>query len=62
MFPTKIFVKYVNPIQDGPFRGCSRMRGKEGAKSTPFSQICFTYAIIMKLGTVISYLKKIQKK
>ena len=47
MFPTKIFVKYVNPIQDGPFRGCSRMWGKEGAKSTPLLtnlfHICYNY-------------------
>ena len=56
----------VNPIQDGHFRGCSRMRG-EGAKRPPslksvtHTKICHTYPTMMKIGTVISYLKKIQK-
>ena len=42
----------LNPIQDGFFRGCSRMGG---------GQICHTYPTMMKLGTVILYLKKFQK-
>ena len=46
----------LNPIQDGHFRGCSRIGG--GAKRP---KICHTYPAVMKLGTVISYLKKIQK-
>ena len=55
---------FVNPIQDGHFRGCSRMG--VGAKSHPpaspgLHKICHTYPIMMKLGTVIPYLKKIQK-
>ena len=49
----------LNPIQDGPFRGCSSMgRGK---KDPLLSKICHTYPTMMKLGTVISYLKSIQK-
>ena len=51
---------YSNHIQDGLFRGCSRMRG--GAKRPPpLPKICHTYLTMMKLGTVIPYLKKIQK-
>ena len=48
----------LNPIQDGQFRGCSRMGGD---KKAPLPKICHTYPTIMKLGTVIPYLKKIQK-
>ena len=40
-----------NPIQDGLFRGCSQMGGQKG----------HTYYTMMKLGTVIPYLKKTQK-
>ena len=39
-----------NPIQDGLFLGCSQMGG-----------IFCTYPTMMKLGTIIPYLKKIQK-
>ena len=46
-----------NPIQDGPFQGCSRI----GGKKAPLPKICQAYPTIMKLGTVIPYLKKIQK-
>ena len=49
-----------NPIQDGLFRGCSRMEG--GAfLALPLPKIRHTYLTMMKLGTVIPYLKKIQK-
>ena len=41
-----------NPIKDGPFRGCSRMGGQNGSP-----KICSTYPTMMKLGTVIPYLK-----
>ena len=47
-------LKYLNPIQDGHFRGCSRWGEGVGQKSV-------TYPTMMKLGTVIPYLKKIQK-
>ena len=47
-----------NPIQDELFWGCSRMRV---AKKAPLPKICHTYPAMMKLGTVIPYLKKIQK-
>ena len=57
---TKILCKKLNfkPIQDGPFRGCTRM---EGPKKTSLPKICHAYPTIMKLGTGIPYLKKIQK-
>ena len=42
----------LNPIQDGHFRGCSRMGG--GAKRPPLLKICHTYPTMMKLGTVRS--------
>ena len=42
----------LNPIQDGPFRGCSRMRG---TKKAPFPKTRHTYPKIMKLGTIIPY-------
>ena len=47
-------LKYLNPIQDGHFRGCSRWGEGVGQKSV-------TYPTMMKLGTVIPYLKKISK-
>ena len=47
-----------NPIQDGHFRGCSRMGG---SKKTPLPKICHTYPTMMKLGKVIPYSEKIQK-
>ena len=47
----------LSPIQDGHFWGCSQMWG---AKRPPL-KICHTYPTMMKLGTVIPYLKKFQK-
>ena len=49
---------FINPIQDGLFRGCSRIGG---GKEAPLPKICHTYPTMMKLGIVIPYLKKIQK-
>ena len=46
-----------NPIQDGPFWGCSQMGGQKG----PLPKISHTYPTKMKLGTVILYLEKTQK-
>ena len=48
---------FINPTQDGPFWGCSRM----GSKNSPLPKICHTYTTMIKYGTVIPYLKKIQK-
>ena len=48
----------VNPIQDGPFRRCSRIG--EGAKRLLLHKVCHTYPTMMKLGTVIFYQNKIQ--
>ena len=47
-----------NPIQNRHFRGCSWM-GE--AKKAPLPKICHTYPAMMKHGTVIPYLNKIQK-
>ena len=49
---------HSNPSQDGPFRGCSQM-GR--TKRSPLSEICQAYPALMKLGTVIPYLNKIQQ-
>ena len=69
---TKVYLKYksivlsrtkvyfLNPIQDGLFRGCSRM-GRGGAFLPPLPKIRHTYPTLMKLGTVIPSLRKIQK-
>ena len=35
--------------------------GRGGGEKTPLPEICHTYLTMMKLGTVIHYLKKIQK-
>ena len=43
---------FLNPIQDGHFGGCSQM-GEGGF----LPKICNTYSTMMKLGTVIPYLK-----
>ena len=48
---------YFNTIQDGSFWGCSRM----GAKTPPLPKICHTYPTMMKLSTVMPYLRKTQK-
>ena len=44
-------------IQDGPFRGCLPITEEE---RPPYLE-SVTYPILMKLCTVLSYLKKIQK-
>ena len=54
----KMAVYCINPIQDGLFWGCSRM---EVAKMAPLPKLCHRYPTMMKLGTVIPYLKEIQK-
>ena len=53
------FLRFFNPIQDGLFRGCSRIGG--GGKKAPLPKICRTFPTMMKLSTVIPYLKKFQK-
>ena len=52
-----IFLSIFKPIPNGLFRGCSRMEGR--AKKFPLPKICHTYSKLMKLGTLIPYLKKI---
>ena len=51
---------FLNPIQDGFFQGCSRMGGE--AKRPLVPKICRTNPAMIKLGTVIPYLKEIQNK
>ena len=45
----------------GFFGNAHRWGGGGGGKKHPLSKICHTYPTLMKLDTVISYLKKIQK-
>ena len=45
-------------IKDGTFRGCP-WRGDQ--KPFPLPKICHTYSAMIKLGKVISYLKKNRK-
>ena len=50
---------FYGPIQDGTFWGCSRMGWR--VKRHVFLKICHTYSLkstMIKLGTVILYLKK----
>ena len=47
-----------NPIGDGYFRAA---HGWEQKAPPALLKICHTYSTMMKLGTVIHYLKKIQK-
>ena len=42
--------------------GAAHGRGGVGQKGHPYPKICHTYPTIMKLGTILSCLKKIQKK
>ena len=49
-----------NPIHDGSFWGCSWIGGRD--KQAPLPTICYTYSsTMMKLGTLIPYLKKINE-
>ena len=43
------------------FGGCSWMGEGEGGKKAPLAKICHTYPTMMKLDTVIPYVKKIPK-
>ena len=62
-FSGKNDVISLNPIQDGLFWGCSRM-GEDGGggwqKGPPLPKICYTFPTMMKLGTLIPYLEKIE--
>ena len=50
------------PIQDGPFRGCSR-KGRERGQKDPLSLQFITHILQWwnKLSIVVPYLRKIQK-
>ena len=54
---TMSFKATFNTIQDGLFRGCSRIGG---AKKSPLPKICHTHPTTMEFGTVIPYLEKTQ--
>ena len=56
--PSYRLLYYLNSIQDGPFRGCSRMGVGQKA---PLPKIFHTYPTMMKLGIIIPYLKKTQR-
>ena len=47
-----------HPIQDGFFK---ELLTDGGGQNGPLPKICHTNPTMMKLGTVITYLKKIQK-
>ena len=55
----KLTVYYFRYHFDSIQESCSRMEA--GAKRSPLAKICHTYPAMMKLGTVIPYLRKIQK-
>ena len=46
-----------NSIQDGLFGGCSRI----GGEKSPLPKLCHIYPTMIKLDTVIPYLRKIKK-
>ena len=64
MLQTKILTnscgKIFKPIHDGLFWGCSGMGGR-GCFLAPLPKNGGTYPAMMKLGTTIPYLRKIQK-
>ena len=49
---------YLNPIEDRSFWGCWQM----GGQKCLLSKICHTYPTMMKLGTILTWLKKMKKK
>ena len=55
------FETYQNLILLNLFCCCSRMGGGEEGKKASLPKICHTYPTMMKLGIVITYLKKNQK-
>ena len=55
---------WLYPYSDGPFRSCLRTGGgeqKAPAPSLKSATYIHTYSTLMKLGTVIPYLRKIQE-
>ena len=51
----------INPTQDGPLVGLLTNGGGQKAPSPRLCKIRHTYPTLMKLGTVVSFPKKIQK-
>ena len=58
----QFYEKAVNPIQYGPFWGLlTDVGGARKGRCPPLPpEICLTYTEMMKLGTVIPYIRKIQ--
>ena len=54
------FVVLLTLFRMGLFGAAHGLR-REGGKGPYFSKTCHTYSTMMKLGTVIPYLRKIQK-
>ena len=52
---------WFNVTQDEPFWGCSRNGWGEGRQKSTLPKIYRRYPVMMKIGTVILYLKTIQK-
>ena len=55
---SSLHIYNLNPIQDGSFWGCSEMWGEVQKGTLP--KICYTYPAMIKLGTIIPELKKVQ--
>ena len=53
--------KLLTLFSIGPFGAANVVGGGREGKSPPRPEICLTYPAMMKFGTVIPYLKKIQK-
>ena len=55
-----LWKRNFNPVQDGPFWGCSQVDGGGGeANRPPLPKICHTNPTMMKFDIVIPYLKNI---
>ena len=61
IYPKKITCTYFNRIHDKPFWGSSRIGGREVVEKGRLPRICRTCPTLLKLTTVIPFLKKIQK-
>ena len=53
--------KMIEPNSGWAFSKLLTDGGERGGKRPPIPKICHTYPTVMKLGTAITYLKKIQK-
>ena len=59
---TLFTVLFLTSFRMGPFRAAQRWAGGcGGGQNVPLPKICHIYPTMMKLDTLIPYLKKIQK-